>query len=875
MKMNISILILLAFTKILSAQQVFYYYQGNAIPLRFCTEKVYVKFEEGITETKKIQIAASIPFIKSPDKRNLEYPNNIAVFDILQGRTELEVKAVIEKLNKNEDIVVANPFVLYPVDSTLQGISEQFIVKLRTPSDFSELLRLAKETNTKLLKQNEFEPSTYIILADKNSNGNALEMANYFQETGKFEFAEPNFLKFLKKNCVNDTYFGDQWALQNSGQQSGTSGADIKACQAWEITTGRNVIRIAVIDEGTDLNHPDLIDNLASGYDATGQGSYGAPQGDDAHGTATAGVIAARGNNGSGVSGIAYNCTIVPVRIAYGNNNACDASHQWITLDSWIADGINWACDPQYGNADILSNSWGGGSPATSITNAIQNAVNNERNGLGCPVLFSSGNNGSSSVSYPANLQEVIAVGATTRNDVRATFSQYGSDLDIVAPGENIVTLDISGSAGYSNSGCAPTYNADYISSIDGTSFSCPYAAGTMALILSVNRCLTQADARKILELSCDKVSGLCYNTTSGHPTSTWNEQMGYGRINAYNAVRYAFSTQVNSYSNVSGSDQGAIECDGNLCSWALVSGGCSGLAAATYFVYKHYVYANVTYPFISGATILGISNGFSMANPNNGNYFMGISNVTSTSATLYSYVYEAYNYLGQFLGWVPTAPQNIRFNYSVLSIIDQELYFQNQTVSTGTEIYNAMNKIEIGNNVTNAVPVGDYIIGGDANITFHAGNVGYLEPGAIISPGLGGSVNVFVDPFFTCTQFPLGKTATNMDSYPPVINEYEVTKQESKSSTLSDKEIFNLNIFPNPTSANATIEYTITKSEFVEITLYDNCGRPLYKLKNKSPHEAGKYQIKLDGINLLSGTYYCILKTDSHQESKELIIVK
>ena len=516
-----------------------------------------------------------------------------------------------------------------------------------------------------------------------------------------------------------------------------------------------------------------------------------------------------------------------------------------------------------------------GGSPSNTITNAIQNAVNNGRGGLGCPVLFSSGNSGTSSVSYPANLQEVIAVGATTRNDVRASFSQYGSDLDIVAPGEKIATLDISGSAGYSNSGCAATYNADYVSSIDGTSFSCPYAAGTMALILSVNRCLTQADARKILELSCDKVSGLCYNSTSGHPTSTWNNQMGYGRINAYNAVRYAFSTQINSYSNISGSDQGANDCNGNLCGWVLASGGCSGLAAATYFVYWHRVDANVTYPFTSGATVLGTSNGFSFSSPNNGNYFMGTSNVTSTSATLYTYVFETYNLLGQFLGWVPTAPQNIRFNYSVLSILDQDLYFQNQTVSTGTEVHNAMNKIEMGSNVTNAVPVGNYIIEGDANITFHAGNVGIMKSGTIIRPGPGGSVRMYVDPFFTCTQYPMGKMANNNGGFPPVINDYEVMKQESKSSPLIDKEDFALNIFPNPTAENLTIEYSITKSEFVEITLHDNCGRPLYKLKNKSVHEAGTYQIKLDGINLPSGTYYCILKQDSHQESKEIIIVK
>jgi subtilisin family serine protease len=867
MKNIIAILVLFMLTQIATAQQPFYYYEGEKIPLEFSTDKVYVKFKEGKTANEKKKIVSSVPFIKTPEQKNINYPENTAVLEIVNGRSVSEVKAIIDNLNKNKNIIVANPFVSFLKDSTLQGITDQFTVKLKSPADFLELEILAKETKTKLIQQNEFEPSIYILVADKNSNGNALAMANYFYETGKFEFAEPVFMRILKRQCTNDPLFNQQWGLQNIGQHGGISGADIKACQAWTITRGRDVIAVAIIDEGVDINHPDLIDNLLPGFDATGQGTNGAPQGDDAHGTACAGIVAARGNNSEGISGVAPNSRIIPVRIAIG-----DGFGGWITNDNWIANGINWSWQNE---ADILSNSWGGGSPSAQITNAINNAVNNGRGGLGCPVLFSSGNN-NSSVIYPANLSNVIAVGAMSMCNERKNpsscdeeiwGSNFGSELSVVAPGVLIQTTDISGNAGYDAGNYTATFN--------GTSSACPHAAGVMALILSANSCLTQADARRILELSCDKVGHYCYSVTAGRPNGNWHNEMGYGRINAYNAVRYAFSSSINAYTNVSGTDQGANNCSGNLCTWQLLSGGCSGLAAATYFVYWHRVEANVTYPFTPGATVIGTSNGFSFASPNNGNFFTGVSNVTSTSATLYTYVFETYNTLGQFLGWVPTAPQNIRFNYHVLSILEQDIYLQNQTVSTGTQVHNAMNKIEVGRNVTTSVPLGDYVVEGDANVTLHGGNVVLLKPGTHIKPGPNSFFRAYADPFFTCTQYPMGKMANPDGNFPPVIKDYEATKLEPQLTTTNEQKNTSLKVFPNPSSDNITIEYNIEKSELVEITLHDNCGRPLYKLKNKSPHEIGTYQIKLTGINLPSGTYYCVLQTDGRIETIKLIIIK
>ncbi|RTY83162.1 T9SS type A sorting domain-containing protein [Flavobacterium sp. ZB4P23] len=340
--------------------------------------------------------------------------------------------------------------------------------------------------------------------------------------------------------------------MNNQGYYGGVIDADMDVEEAWSYTTG-NDIKVAIIDEGVDLNHPDLMANLLLGYDATGGNSNGGPNitTDDSHGTACAGIVAAVGNNNLGVAGIAYNSKILPVRIAYTNGYPLgDQRRKWISSDTWIANGISWAVQ---NGADVLSNSWGGGSPSTTITNAINNAVTNGRNGKGCIVLFSSGNE-NTAVSYPATLPNVIAVGASSMCDQRKTptscdgetrwGSNYGTGIDVIAPGVQIFTTDISGLSGYGT--------ADYISDFNGTSSACPNVAGVVALILSVKPSLTGIEARQILESSTDKINGYSYSSSiSGQPNGTWNNEVGYGRINALKAVSNTINFSIVGNSNI------------------------------------------------------------------------------------------------------------------------------------------------------------------------------------------------------------------------------------------------------------------------------------------------------------------------------------
>ncbi len=324
------------------------------------------------------------------------------------------------------------------------------------------------------------------------------------------------------ESITNDVLEHYQWSLNNNGQRWGTPGMDLKAASAWGKVPATSNVTIAIIDEGVELTHPDLMAKLVPGYDATGHGSGGGPSGDEAHGTNCAGIAAALTNNSLGVAGVAANCKIMPVRIFYEGS----------TTDAYIADGIGWATNH---GADVLSNSWGGGSPADIVTDAITNAKTTGRGGKGCVVCFSSGND-NDAVSYPANLSNVLAVGAMSPTGERKSpnssdgeywwGSNYGPELDIVAPGTLVYSTDLTGLAGY--------WDGDYFPNFNGTSAACPHVAGVAGLVLSRNTNMTATQVENAL-----------LNSATNLGTSGWDPQTGYGLVNAYEAVLKASGCSV------------------------------------------------------------------------------------------------------------------------------------------------------------------------------------------------------------------------------------------------------------------------------------------------------------------------------------------
>ncbi|MDR1090637.1 MAG: S8 family serine peptidase, partial [Prevotella sp.] len=301
---------------------------------------------------------------------------------------------------------------------------------------------------------------------------------------------------------------------------------------------------------------PDLVNNnYGTGYDAATNTTPAWVRGD--HGTACTGIIGAQYNNAKGIAGVAPDSKLMSISIGLFYS---DTPQQ-------LANGFGWAWR---NGADIISNSWGfipgwwSYAPSAFLENAIDSALVYGRNGKGAIVVFASGNEDSTSIRYPGNFSsDILVVGAVSPCGERKSptscdgeywwGSNYGTQLDVVAPGVLIPTTDRQGNNGYNyvtDDPDDPAYsdysNKDYTGKFNGTSSACPHVAGVAALILSVNPTLTGQQVRDIIESTAQKVGDYNYQTTSGHPSGTWNNEMGYGMVNAYAAVQAACPTIVN-----------------------------------------------------------------------------------------------------------------------------------------------------------------------------------------------------------------------------------------------------------------------------------------------------------------------------------------
>jgi len=364
-----------------------------------------------------------------------------------------------------------------------------------------------------------------------------LSLAAELKRNPMIEAAEPNMVIRAHFN-PNDPYYqdGHQWALKNTGQSppGGTSDADIDAPEAWNITRGSSSIIIAILDSGIpmvsgSLSHPDLNDagKFILGPDYIDSPPDGVRDG-LGHGTHVTGIASAETNNGTGIAGVAGNCKVMVIQVFNANGGG-----------SWEAfrDGVEYAAD---NGADVINFSGGGRSSSPTGELAVQYAYNH-----GVVLIASSGNNNSYigwPAAYSTSYSNVIAVGATQYEDLRASYSNYGSQLNVVAPGGAFdggypvdagdiystmpnYTVTLNGS---------PYYASQNYGYLPGTSMAAPHVSGLAGLILSLNSSLTPVQVRKTIELSADDKGA------AGR-----DNYYGYGRINANKAVHNLYVPQV------------------------------------------------------------------------------------------------------------------------------------------------------------------------------------------------------------------------------------------------------------------------------------------------------------------------------------------
>ena len=277
----------------------------------------------------------------------------------------------------------------------------------------------------------------------------------------------------------NDPMYNQQYALSK-----------MDLAKAWDVTTGSNDVVVAVLDTGVQSNHPELTGRVLKGYNFVNNTEDTEDWG--RHGTMVSGTIAANTNDGVGIAGTMWQGKILPVTVMSSSGSGTHYG---------IAAGIRYAADK---GVQIINMSLGGGSDSAVMRDAITYAL-----GKGVIVVASAGNGGSSSPSYPAATPGVIAVGASDKNDNVASFSSYGSHVTIVAPGAEILTSDMGSK----------------YATVNGTSFSSPYTAGVIGLLLSANPKLNAKQVKAILEQTADKLS---------------DSRAGKGRVNAAKAVALA-----------------------------------------------------------------------------------------------------------------------------------------------------------------------------------------------------------------------------------------------------------------------------------------------------------------------------------------------
>lgn len=417
------------------------------------------------------------------------------------------VETVLQNMARDAALQFVSP-VLVDETGLEAGVTGDFFVRFTedVPPAQAEALLAALDCGTIVQRDYAGAPGVYHVQSQARDGLTLLDQTNLLSQLPEVAFASPNFLVRGRLALTpNDPLYPSQWALHNTGQSGGVVDADIDAPEAWDITQGDPNIIVAVLDTGVQQNHPDL--NQITGYDATGGGTDGGPGNTcDKHGTVVAGCISPKMNNGIGVAGPAPACRVVSVRIGVSN---VPCSNSFTGLSADLVAGIGWA---QSIGARVTNASFSWFNDAT-----VTNQYTLTRN-FGNMVHFAaSGNDGAGSVSYPASLSVINAVGNLTRFNQRASSSNYGIALDFIAPGTDIWSTDRTGSAGYGS--------GDYVSET-GTSFAAPIAAGVAALVVSRNPAFSPDDVETIMKETAVDLGAVGFDNF-----------YGWGRVNAQAAL--------------------------------------------------------------------------------------------------------------------------------------------------------------------------------------------------------------------------------------------------------------------------------------------------------------------------------------------------
>lgn len=425
-----------------------------------------------------------------------------------------------------------------PVTTRSAADSEpEVLVRFKSGLSDSDIKRIASRINDRV--EDEIEAVDGLVAIDDLDNAGAEDVARQYEAMSDYvAYAEPNYEIRLddpvnrnprsreipsssRLGVPNDPQFGDQWALNNTGQNGGKANAHIDAIKAWAKTQGSAEVVVAVLDTGVDYAHKDLVANMwmrpddvpeytdeelgtiddSRGFDATSNASD--PMDDNGHGTHVAGIIGAEGDNNEGIAGINWNVQIMPLKFLGrgGFGSTKDA-----------IEAINYAIDRKKNgvNLRVINASWGSTQRSKALEDAIRAAGD-----AGILFVAAAGNSSTDNDKrghYPSNydLPNMVSVAALDRQDLLATFSNFGAKtVHVAAPGREILS----------------TWLNDEYREASGTSMAAPQVAGIAALIVANEPKLSMAKLRDRILKSVDPIDTLFGKVVVG------------GRLNAAKAL--------------------------------------------------------------------------------------------------------------------------------------------------------------------------------------------------------------------------------------------------------------------------------------------------------------------------------------------------
>jgi hypothetical protein len=617
-------------------------------------------------------------------------------------------------------------------------------------------------------------------------------------------FAEPNGTA-APEVVPNDQYFSYQWSLQAGG---GTG--RIQAPEAWDIYTGSSNSIIGIVDWGVDGTHPDLSGKVSGDAPST-----------DYHGTHVAGIAAAKTNNTTGVAGVDWSTQLLSKNIETSDDPG---------IYQRVVDAVNYSS-----NVNVLNNSWTLVQSRTDLRPRYSTTVRMAfayAYKLNRVAVCANGNYQQlypNQTYYPAGFgQGITAVGATDASDIVANFSQVNNVIDVSAPGVSILST-------YRNGNNFSDANYYYNS---GTSMATPHVSGIASLLKGYNANLYNDDIEHIIQLSADKVRTDLYT----YDANGWNINVGYGRVNARRALdRLRLPYFLTQHTASGGSDVGSTG------TYVHAFFSTYGLADGAYIVRRHEVRRTISLPYnytaIPDVWGRGVAtNGFSLANPNFGMGWCEVvpGTVTSTNATLRTYVYEVWDLGGYWVGWVPTNPANATFGYTVLGTF--------APLSLTLSGPDCLFFKQIGTYAAN-------VSGGSGYRTYQwyrsfNGGASWTASGTAQTQQF---TMVYDDFLVRCD---VHDSQTGEDASRTLLVQYCEAKL-NPSAGISLPRAFALHEgYPNPFNPTTTIEFDLPEDAVVALNVFDVLGRKVGELASGN-YAAGYHSVIWYAQDAASGIYF------------------